>query len=98
MLEDHGRIPEWLREKVPAIVEILEKYGIRKAWIFGSSLRTEKYHDIDILIDPPERFSLMDLVGLEQDISETINDKADVVVRKAVDEMISRYIRGVRIL
>ena len=98
LLEENAEIPAWLVELVPAIRKILEEYNIERAWIFGSSLQTEHYNDIDILIDPPERFTLFDLVGLEQEISSRTGKKIDVVVRRSVDERIAKYIRGVRIL
>ena len=98
LLEENAEIPMWLSGIVPVIRKILEEYGIQRAWVFGSSLETEHYNDIDILIDPPEKFTLFDLVGLEQEISSQTGKKIDVVVRRSIDEKIAKYIRGVRIL
>ncbi len=71
---------------IAAAREVLMRHGIRKAYIFGSFARREKTpKDIDIAIVPPGgKFSLLDLVGLEQEIEDKTGKKADVSLLRAM--------------
>jgi predicted nucleotidyltransferase len=52
---------------IKTIKDTLLRQGIQKAYIFGSFARKErKYHDIDIAIEPPEGFSLLDLIHVDR--------------------------------
>ena len=54
------------------IVSILARYRVKKIAIFGSYARGEAKpeSDIDILVEFSERKSLLDIVGIEQELSE----------------------------
>ena len=64
------------------IVPILKRYSVPKAAFFGS-LIDGKYiagtSDIDILVMPPKGMSLLDFVGLKQDIEDAIGVDVDLV-------------------
>ena len=100
LLEKKDKLPDKLFALKDEIVPILKKNGIRKAWLFDSVLEKgfEGANDIDTLIDPPERFSLLDLVHMKLEIEEAVGKKADIVVRRSVHPYIEPYIHGVRIL
>jgi predicted nucleotidyltransferase len=68
------------------VVSILERYGAKKIAIFGSYARDEAKpeSDIDILVDFSERKSLLDLVGIEQELSDVLGLKADLVTEKSI--------------
>ena len=70
-----------LKELTPKIVEILLKNGVAKAGIFGSYARGEETpkSDLDILVEFKGRKSLLDLVGLEQDLEDQLKRKFDVM-------------------
>jgi predicted nucleotidyltransferase len=66
------------REK---IVEILKRNGVKKAAVFGSFARGEekKNSDIDILVEVPEKMSLLGFIRLEFELEEKLKRKVDVV-------------------
>jgi len=68
------------------IVSILARYRVKKIAIFGSYARGEASpeSDIDILVEFSERKSLLDLVGIEQELSETLGVKADLLTEKSI--------------
>ena len=75
------------REKLfKEIVSILARYRVKKIAIFGSYARGEASpeSDIDILVEFSERKSLLDLVGMEQELSETLGVKADLLTEKSI--------------
>lgn len=63
------------------IIPILRSAGVRKAALFGSVARgtNDEASDIDILVELSEDKSLFDLIGLQQDLEETLHKKVDVV-------------------
>jgi predicted nucleotidyltransferase len=74
----------------PKIVEVARKYGASNVRVFGSAARGDDRvdSDIDILVSLERGRTLLDLVGLEQDLTKLLGRRADVVV----DGGISRYI------
>ncbi len=68
------------------VVSILEGYGAKKIAIFGSYARDEAKpeSDIDILVDFSERKSLLDLEGIEQELSDAWGVKADLLTEKSI--------------
>jgi len=74
--------------KSPTIAEIknkisdtARKYGIQKAYLFGSYARGEaKYEsDVDICIEKGKLRTLLELSGFCQDLEETLGNRVDVV-------------------
>ncbi len=65
-----------------AILEIASRYGARNVRVFGSVARGDRRpnSDIDILVDLDEGRTLLDHVGLWQDLEDLLNRKIDVVV------------------
>lgn len=63
------------------IIPILKRYNVPKAAFFGSFVdgRFTEKSDVDILVLPPEGMSLLDFVGLKQDIEDTIGKDVDLV-------------------
>jgi len=59
---------------------ILQKYGIKKAGIFGSSARGEtNVNDIDLLVKIEQKISLLDFIGIKQELEDELNMKVDLV-------------------
>ncbi|MEW6067967.1 MAG: nucleotidyltransferase domain-containing protein [Nitrospirota bacterium] len=78
---------------IETIKRVLNEHGIRKAYLFGSFARKESYHDIDIAIEPPEgKFSLLDLVGVEQELEDETGKNVDVVIFRSIKPRLKLHI------
>ncbi|MEW6717477.1 MAG: nucleotidyltransferase family protein [Chloroflexota bacterium] len=82
-----------LQEQKPYLYQ---RYGIVEIRIFGSYVRNEqnKDSDIDILVDLGEtpRIDLLDLVNLEQYLSELLGMKVDVAIKSSLRKRIGQRI------
>ena len=80
-------------EIIEMIKNTLKEYGIQKAFLFGSFARKEKkYHDIDVVIEPPKDFSLLDLVHVENVLQDKINKKFDILTFRSICPYVKPYI------
>lgn len=67
------------------IKPVLEKYGIKKAGIFGSSARGESVvNDLDLLVKIEKKISLLDFIEIQQDLEDTLGMKVDLVEYDAI--------------
>ena len=68
------------------LVSILKSHKAKKISIFGSYARGEanQKSDIDVMVDFSERKSLLDLVGMEQELSETLGKRVDLLTEKSI--------------
>jgi predicted nucleotidyltransferase len=66
---------------IQQIIPVLKQAEVRKAALFGSYVRGDNNEDsdVDILVDLPRGKTLLDLVGLKQDLEEVLQRKVDVV-------------------
>ena len=62
--------------------------------IFGSYARNEENQlsDLDILIDSNVKLDLLTLIGLEQELSETLGLKVDLITLRSVHPSLKKYI------
>ena len=84
-------LAQLLGDKRQDILRLATQHGARNVRVFGSLARGEARpdSDVDILITlEPER-SLLDLIGLQQDLEDLLGCKVDVVMEASV----SPYIR-----
>jgi len=66
-----------LKEK---IVPVLKKSGVRRAALFGSTVKKDKTpNDIDILVELDRRISLLGFINLKRKLEEILNQKVDLV-------------------
>lgn len=70
--------------RVRKIVRLLRKHRAQRIALFGSYARGEARpgSDIDILVDFRERKSLLELVGIEQDMEQAVGVRVDLLTRK----------------
>lgn len=63
------------------VVPVLLRHDVRRASLFGSIVRGEdtENSDIDILVEFKGDKSLLDLVGLKQELEEILGRTVDVV-------------------
>lgn len=68
------------------MTRILKNQGARKIAVFGSYVRGEAKpeSDIDIIVEFSERKSLLDLVGIEQEVSDALGIKVDLLTEKSI--------------
>src|SRR5689334_12234311 len=76
------------------VLPVLKKADVTKAALFGSYVRGDntKKSDIDILVDLPRGKTLLDLVGLEQDLQEILHKKVDVVTYNGIHPLLKDHI------
>jgi predicted nucleotidyltransferase len=74
------------------ICRIAESYGARNVRLFGSRAREQAspHSDIDLLVDMDKGRSLLDLIALEETLTELLGAKVDLVTPSSV----SRYLRA----
>lgn len=68
------------------VISILDKYGAQTIGIFGSYARgiQRPDSDLDLLVNFKERKSLLALVRIERELSESIGVKVDLLTEGAV--------------
>lgn len=82
------------------LIDICKKNGIAYLAIFGSYARGDFYKksDLDLLVrfsrEIDDEISLLDLVGIEQELSEKLNVKVDLLTEEAISPYIKKYIMG----
>jgi predicted nucleotidyltransferase len=76
------------------IIKNLSPYKPKKLGVFGSYARGENdaNSDLDILVEFGVQISLFDLVGLEQDLSESLGIKVDLVTERALSKYVRPYV------
>lgn len=84
-------INELLQENRESILAIAARYGASNVRIFGSVARKESRpdSDVDFLVNLEAGRSLLDRIGLIQDLEDLLGCKVDV----AEPENLHRYIR-----
>jgi predicted nucleotidyltransferase len=76
------------------ILPVLKRYFIKRAAIFGSFAKgnNSSNSDIDLLIEPENNFTLFKMLQLEQEISQLINRKVDLVEYSALKPSIKNEV------
>ena len=91
-MKDIAEIKTYLTQKKPQ----LRKYGITEIGIFGSYIKNSATHksDIDILIDiqRPSTIGLLELLEIENQLSEELNTKVDLVIKSDLKPAIGSHI------
>ena len=75
---------------------LAQEYGVKEIGIFGSWVRHEQRpdSDVDVLIEfeQPARIGLIGLVGLENDLSDLLGVKVDLVIKRNLKRRIGERI------
>lgn len=81
------------QEKI--IKETLIPFEPSLVGIFGSYARNEQSNssDIDILVDLKRKTNLLDLIGIEQELTELLGIKVDLITLRSVNEQLKSYIQ-----
>lgn len=83
------------QKKIDIIKNTFLNYQPIMVGIFGSFARNEqtKNSDLDILIDLQTKLNLLDLIGIEQELSEKLGIKVDLVTKRSVNSRMNSYIQ-----
>ncbi len=76
-----------ITEKQKTIIKnVTQKFQPKLIGVFGSYARGDqnKDSDLDILIDFKEKINLLELIGLEQELSELLEIKVDLITQKSL--------------
>lgn len=75
-----------LQSKRHEILRIAAHHGARNVRLFGSVARGDDHagSDVDLLVDMEPGRSLLDLIGLGQDLEELLDRKVDVLTDASV--------------
>lgn len=76
------------------ILPILKKAGVKRSSIFGSFARGEENEksDLDLLVEPPEGFTLLDLSGLKIHLEESLKRSVDIITYDYIHPRIKPHI------
>lgn len=66
--------------------ELIERFKVKEIGIFGSNVKGDQRptSDIDLLVDFKEDADLFDFIGLGLFLEEELNQKVDVVPKRAI--------------
>lgn len=82
---------EEIRKKIRSQLPLLrQKYNVKRLGIFGSAVRGEqkKESDIDILVEFTSPIGFFDFIRLEDFLANTLDQKVDLVTKKALKRAI----------
>ena len=74
--------------------DLRRRYPIRELGIFGSYARAQQTEksDLDVLVDLGEGIGLIELAGLQHDLSDALGVKVDLVIKDALKHNIARRV------
>jgi predicted nucleotidyltransferase len=77
-----------------SLPEIKDRYNVKSLGIFGSYVRKEAIEssDLDILVEFTRAPSLLEFIRMEDELSEKLGIKVDLVMKKALKTHIGRRI------
>lgn len=73
-------LPHMINEVKSKILPVLYRHKVKRAALFGSLVRGElrEDSDIDILVEIDKDVSLLDFIGLKQDIEDQLQRRVDL--------------------
>lgn len=76
------------------VTPILLRNKVKKAALFGSVVKQSHSleSDVDILVELDDSHSLLDFIGIKQELEEALHKKVDLVEYKAVKPALKKYI------
>jgi len=88
---DLARAKKILRTRLP---ELRQDYSVKSLGVFGSFVRGErkKRSDLDVLVEFDQAPTLLEYVHLQRYLSELVDIKVDLVMKKTLKPNIGRHI------
>lgn len=83
-------IRDQVLSKRDEILRIANRYGASNVRMFGSIVRDEatESSDIDLLIDSNPDWSLLDFIGLKQDLEDLLGRRVDLTIEDGLHRRI----------
>lgn len=71
---------------IQKMIPFFQSYGIKKAALFGSVARGQNTpnSDVDLVVSFSEKYDLLDIVGLKQDLEEALQIPFDVITYESL--------------
>lgn len=79
--------PKLQTMKTP-IQEAVRRHRAHSVRIFGSALHSDSPHDVDILVDMAKDASLLDEIALQEELTELLQMKVDLVTVQGLSPFI----------
>ena len=82
------------------IIEMMSKFNPKMVGIFGSYARKENTRDsdLDILVDFDQTPNLLEIIGLEQELSERLGVQVDLVTLQSLHPLLKEKVQNDLIL
>jgi len=82
-------------EVIEKLIHVLKKHGIKKIEIFGSYARGEAKQgsDLDLIVEFEKRKSLLELVGIEQELEDRLGIKIDLLTEASISPYLIEKIK-----
>lgn len=82
------------QQNIEIIKEATKSLHPKQLGVFGSYARGEALpnSDLDILVDYGVQVNLLTLIGIEQELSDALGVKVDLITRRSVNERLLPYI------
>ncbi len=80
----------WLKDHRDDILSAARKYGARNVRVFGSMAREDyrQESDVDLLVEFEPGRSLLDLVGMANDLHDALGRSFDIVTENSLHRLI----------
>ncbi len=80
----------WLKDHRDDILSAARKYGARNVRVFGSMAREDNRQesDVDLLVEFEPGRSLLDLVGMANDLHDALGRSFDIVTENSLHRLI----------
>ncbi len=80
--------------QITAIKQALKKVNATYIGVFGSYARGENTHlsDLDLIFDYDKPASLLELIGIEQELTKKLGIKVDLISKKSVNKYLESEI------
>lgn len=85
---------EELRSRRSEILSIAARHGVRNVRVFGSTVRGDDRtdSDVDLLVEVEKGRSLLDVIGFEQELSELLGRRVEVLTDGGLSPNLERNI------
>ncbi|MBI4788211.1 MAG: nucleotidyltransferase family protein [Chloroflexi bacterium] len=95
-----ARVPQRFVHLRDIVLPILEPYGVKRVALFGSVVRGEDTpeSDVDLLVKFKKPIGLLNVVGVEMELSKQLKRKVDLVTEGALSKYIRPYVEKEKVI